>query len=71
MTVQVSEKAEVVLALYNEMEQLQLISNELSKQSFEIHDRYIKEITSLSEKHKVVLTKIALLQETMEKIIGN
>lgn len=67
----ISEKAEVVLALYNEMEQLQGVSNELSKQSLEIHEEYVNKLRSVSDKHKAVLAKIAILQETMEKLIGS
>lgn len=69
--VTISEKAEVVLALYNEMEQLQNVSNELSKQSLEIHEEYVNRLGSVSDKHKAILAKIAILQETMEKLIGS
>lgn len=67
----ISEKAEVVVALYNEMEQLQSVSNELSNQSLKIHDDYVNKMKSVSDKHKEILAKIAVLQETMEKLIGS
>lgn len=68
--VTISEKAEVVVALYGEMEQLQNVSNELSKQSLEIHDEYVNKMKSVSDKHKEILAKIVVLQETMEKLIS-
>ena len=67
----ISEKAEVVVALYGEMEQLQNVSNELSKQSLEIHGEYVNKMKSVSDKHKEILAKIAVLQETIEKLIGS
>lgn len=67
----ISEKAEVVVALYDEIKQLQNVSNELSKQSLEIHDDYINKMKSVSDKHKEILAKIVVLQETIEKLINN
>lgn len=69
--VTISEKAEVITALYSEMEQLQNISNGLSGQSLEIHEEYINKMKSVSDKHKEILAKIVVLQETMEKLIGS
>lgn len=69
--VTISEKAEAVTALYSEMEQLQNVSNGLSRQSLEIHDEYVNKMKSVSDKHKETLAKIVVLQETMEKLIGS
>lgn len=69
--VTISERAESIVALHQEMVVLSSAANVLNVQMECAHHRYTEEVKRISSEHKEVLEKMSALQDAMAKILAD